>query len=275
MDRILAFFFLLYTSIFFAQNKEYRLTKDIHYYRTSDESKNEYMQKMCVLDIYYPKFEAKEKLPVIVWFHGGGLIGGEKFIPQELKEKGFVVVAPNYRLSPKVKNPTYLEDAAAAVAWVFKNIDSYNGNKNKIFVSGHSAGGYLTSMIGLDKKWLEKFEINANDIAGLIPFSGHSITHFTIRKEQDIPKTVAVIDEFAPLFHVRKDASPILLITGDRDMEMLGRYEENAYFLRMLKTIGHTKSTLYELEGYTHGAMAKPAFPLLINFVNNKNNEYY
>ena len=65
--------------------------------------------------------------PTIVWFHGGGLTGGEKEIPFALKEKGFAVIGVNYRLSPKVNAPAYIEDAAAAVAWVFKYVKNYGG----------------------------------------------------------------------------------------------------------------------------------------------------
>lgn len=83
-------------------------------------------------------------------------------------------------------------------------------------------------MIGLDKSWLGKYDIDANKIAGLISLSGHAITHFTVREERGIPGTQPVVDSLAPLFHVRADAPPLLLITGDREMEMLGRYEENA-----------------------------------------------
>ncbi|MEM7314177.1 MAG: alpha/beta hydrolase, partial [Planctomycetota bacterium] len=68
-------------------------------------------------------------------------------------------------------------------------------------------------------------------------------------------------------FHVRKDCPPILLVTGDRDLEMLGRYEENAYFWRMLKVVGHPDAELHELQGFNHGQMAVPAHPLLIRFV--------
>ena len=122
----------------------------------------------------------------LFFFHGGGLRAGNKNIPQFLKEKNIAVVAPNYRLSPKVKAPKYIEDAAASVAWVFNNIEKYGGDKNLIFVSGNSAGGYLTSLIGLDKKYLAKHNIDANDIAGLIPVTGHAITHFTVRDEMGI-----------------------------------------------------------------------------------------
>lgn len=241
----------------------HRLEKDVAY-RTEDTA-TDYMRARCKLDVYYPIDQ--ENYSTVVWFHGGGLKRGEKGIPRGLREKGIAVVAVNYRLSPKAQSPAYIEDAAAAVAWTFKNIERFGGDSKRIFVSGHSAGGYLTSMVGLDKRWLQPHGIDANQIAGLIPYSGHCITHFTVRSERGIEGTQPVIDDLAPLFHVRKDAPPILLITGDRDKELLGRYEETAYFWRMLKEVGHPHSELYELEGYDHGGMAEPAHPLLLKFV--------
>ena len=229
------------------------------------EGLTEYMSERCKLDVYYPA-DTKD-FPTVVWFHGGGLSKGNKKVPVGLREQGIAVVAVNYRLSPKVKSPAYIEDAAAAVAWTFHHIETYGGSRERIFVSGHSAGGYLTSMVGLDKRWLAVHDFDANDIAGLIPYSGHTITHFTVRKERDIPQERAIVDEMAPLFHVRKDAPPLLLITGDRDMELLGRYEENAYMWRMMQVAGHENTELYELEGFNHGAMAEPADPLLLKFI--------
>jgi acetyl esterase/lipase len=223
-----------------------------------------YMRERCRLDLYYP--ENKKGFNTVVWFHGGGLSGGEKGIPDGLKNQGVAVVAVNYRLSPKVKCRECIDDAAAAVAWTFRHIAEYGGNPDGIFVSGHSAGGYLTSMIGLDKHWLAAYGIDANKIAGLIPLSGHTITHFAIRGENGISGNTPVVDAFAPLFFVRGDASPILLITGDREKEMLGRYEENAYLMRMLKINGHKDVTLYEMQGYGHG-MVEPAIPPLLEFI--------
>ncbi len=238
------------------------LTKDLAYYDIAQTSKNSYMKERSVLDVYCPS--SNKLLPTIVWFHGGGLLEGEKHIPEELKNQNVCVVAPNYRLHPQVKSPVYIQDAAAAVAWVFNNIKPYGGDPSLIFISGHSAGGYLTSMLGLDKRWLAAHQINANNIAGLIPLSGHAITHFTIRKERGIKATQPIIDEMAPLYHIRADAPPLLLITGDRKKEMLGRYEENAYLARMMKVVGHQETTLFELQGYGHNII-EPALPLLLN----------
>ncbi len=233
-------------------------------YRDGDDL-TDYMTQRCRLDVYYPSHV--RQFPTVVWFHGGGLKAGQRSVPEALTEQGIAVVAVNYRLHPRVKSPAYIEDAAAAVAWTLKNIPQYGGSAKRVFVSGHSAGGYLTIMIGLDKRWLAPHGIDTDQIAGLIPYSGHTITHFTIRAERGIDGKQPVVDNMAPLFHVRKDAPPLLLITGDRDLELLGRYEENAYLWRMMQVVGHADTELFELEGFNHGQMAEPAHPLLLRFV--------
>ena len=258
---VLLFFFGANIS---AQKLEYATQTNLPYYTEAINKSDSYIKERCVLDVYYPKNSSG--FASVIWFHGGGLTGGNKELPEELKNQGIAVISVNYRLGPKVISPKYIEDAAAAVAWVFKNIPSFGGDESLIFVSGHSAGGYLASMVGLDKKWLNTQGIDANKIAGLIPFSGQAITHFLVRKERGIPDTQPVIDELAPLFHVRADAPPLLLITGDRELEMLGRYEENAYLMRMMKIAGHKNTKLYELDGFGHN-MTAPAFPLLLNEV--------
>lgn len=266
LRKLIAFTLTLFmTSVFSQEKNNYKTESSIHYYDTSVMKGDAYMKQMCVFDFYYPT--DIENFPTIVWFHGGGLTGGKREIPEYLKNKGVAVVGVGYRLSPNVKSSECIKDAAAATAWVFKNIEKYGGNPSLIFVSGMSAGGYLTYMIGLDKKYLTVHGIDANKIAGLIPFSGHAITHFTVRKENGIPGEQPIIDIMAPLFHVRADAPPLLIITGDRELEMLGRYEESAYMMRMMKVAGHKRVRIYELDGSNHGQMMYPALPLLLREV--------
>lgn len=243
---------------------KYATELNIRYYGDEVYTADDYAKERCVLDIYYPK--DNKNFGTIIWFHGGGMTMGSKEIPESLKDKGYCIVGVGYRLSPKVTAPTYIEDAAAATAWVFKNINTYGGDPNLIFVSGHSAGGYLSLMVGLDKKYLNAFGVDANAIAGLIPLSPQCITHFIVRKERGIRDTQAIIDEYAPIYHARADAPPLLLVTGDREKEMLGRYEENAFLARMMKLNGHKFTTLFELDGYGHG-MIEPSIPLLLNQV--------
>lgn len=264
--KLLLYVFLLAGITSFSQTT-YELKKNVSYYDTTTQASDAYLKERCKLDVYYPKDTMN--VSTVVWFHGGGLENGEKHIPEGLLNKGVIVVTVNYRMHPKVKHPVYIEDAAAAVAWTFKNIKKYNGNRGKIFVTGHSAGGYLASMVGLDKGYLQKHDIDANAIAGLIPLSGHTITHFTIRREMGIEGTQPIVDKYAPLFHVRKDAPPMLLITGNRELELLGRYEEVAYMYRMLKVVEHPDVELMELDGYGHN-MVYPAIPLVLNFVKEK-----
>ncbi|WP_092051402.1 alpha/beta hydrolase [Planctomicrobium piriforme] len=242
---------------------QYRTIRDISY--RDGTGLDDYAQSQCRLDLYVP--EGKNDFATVIWFHGGGLTSGKREIPKRLMNQGLAIAAVSYRLSPHVTVSDCIDDAAAATAWVTKHIADYGGSDKKIIVSGHSAGGYLTAMIGLDKHWLQPYGVDPDTFAGLAPFSTQAITHFTARKEQGIGDKQPVIDKFAPLFHVRKDAPPILLLTGDREMEMLGRYEENAYFWRMLTLVGHLDVTLYEFDGYDHGGMADPGFPLLVKFV--------
>jgi len=262
---------LLLGSVFLAvnlaicgQSVNYRTLSNIPYYAESLRASDDYLAERCVQDLYYP--ENVEGFTTVVWFHGGGLSGGNKWIPDELKNKGFGIVAVNYRLYPKVLCPKYIEDAAAAVAWVFNHISEYGGDRNKIFVAGHSAGAYLTGMLGLDKQWLQKYDIDADRIRGLFVLSSSTITHMTIRKERGIADTQPVVDQYALLYHVRRDTPPVYLMTGDRELEMLGRYEENAYFLRMMKIVGNKQTVLLEFDGYGHD-MLDPAFPLMVRYL--------
>lgn len=258
---LVAFFLFISFNLTFAQ--KYRTIADISYCKITDT--DAYKKERCKLDLYVPT--DRKHFSTIVWFHGGGLEEGNKFIPLELKDKGVAVVAVNYRLSPKVKAPGYIEDAAEAVAWAFSNIASYGGDPAKIYVSGHSAGGYLALMVGLDSSYLQKEGINANRIKGLAPISGQTNTHYTIKKERGQSMIIPQIDQYAPISFARKDAPPIVLITGDARLELPARYEENAHLAAILKQMGHAKTSLYQLQGFDHGAVYAPGCMLLLNWI--------
>lgn len=263
MKRKVTLLLLLFCIFTLHAQGVYKTDKDLSY--VSDEETDAYRKERCKLDVYYPV--DKKDFPTIVWFHGGGLEGGGKHIPQELMNRGFAVVAVNYRLSPKAQNPAYIEDAAAAVAWTFSHIEEFGGSKDKIFVSGHSAGGYLSLMLAMDKKYMEAYGADADKVAAYLPVSGQTVTHFTIRKERGLPNGIPVIDEYAPVNRVRKDTPPIILITGDRNLEMADRWEENALLASVLKNIGNKKSALYELQGFNHDTVLEPACFLIINYI--------
>ena len=264
MRKYLSFILLLIGLTLQAQ-ETYKTVKDISYIPAGET--DGYRKERCKLDVYYPV--GKKGFPTIVWFHGGGLEGGGKHVPEMFMNQGFAVVAVNYRLSPKAQNPAYTEDAAAAVAWAYKHIEEYGGSPRRVFVTGHSAGGYLTLMVGLDKSYLQEYGVDADSIAAYLPISGQTVTHFTIRKERSLPEGIPVIDQYAPCSKARKDTPPFVLITGDRNLEMADRYEENALLASVLKNIGNKKVSLYELQGFDHGQVYVPGCCLVANYIRN------
>ena len=264
MRKYLSFILLLIGLTLQAQ-ETYKTVKDISYIPAGET--DGYRKDRCKLDVYYPV--GKKGFPTIVWFHGGGLEGGGKHVPEMFMNQGFAVVAVNYRLSPKAQNPAYTEDAAAAVAWAYKHIEEYGGSPRRVFVTGHSAGGYLTLMVGLDKSYLQEYGVDADSIAAYLPISGQTVTHFTIRKERSLPEGIPVIDQYAPCNKARKDTPPFVLITGDRNLEMADRYEENALLASVLKNIGNKKVSLYELQGFDHGQVYVPGCCLVANYIRN------
>lgn len=256
---LVAFFMFAHCTSIMAD--DYVQNNDIPY----QENGNEYAKERCKLDFYYPT-HVKE-FPVVVWFHGGGLEGGGKFIPQELKDKGIGVIGVNYRVLPKAGIQECIDDAAAAVAWAFRNVTRYGGSTSKIFVAGHSAGGYLTDMIVLKKDYLQKYGIDADSIAGAFPFSGQVITHFNVRKARGLSSLTPMVDDTAPLYYVRKLPMPFVLLSGDRELELYGRYEEQAYFWRMMQLHQNDQCLLYEMDGYDHGNMPEAGHKIMVRHI--------
>ena len=234
----------------------------------AEKSAAQYRAERCKLDVYYPK--GKKGFKTIVWFHGGGLTGGSKYLPEQLKKKGVAVVAVNYRLSPIAKSPAAVQDAATAVAWTFKHIAEYGGDPSQIYVSGHSAGGYQTLMLALDKKWLAAEGIDADSVAAYYPISGQTATHFSIRTERGISFTTPIVDCMAPLNNVRKMGTRLVLFTGERSKEMMARYEENLYLKSVLEGIGNPEIPIYEFPGADHGTVLTPAFEVILKDMGEK-----
>lgn len=183
---------------------EYKTALDIPYYSGEVLAKaDDYQKSQCRLDLVWPA--NRKGFATLLWFHGGGLEVGKKFIPpayknlKEYKEGRLAIIGVGYRLSPKVTFPLFLEDTAAAVAWTVKNIGQYGGDPRLVFVSGGSAGAYLTSMIGMNPKWLAPYGLTGNDLAGLIPISGQMTTHFNVKKMLKMPgeQYQPVVDENA------------------------------------------------------------------------------
>ena len=194
--------------------------------------------------------------PVLVWFHGGGLSSGRgHFI--SLTDPGIMQVAVDYRLMQKdgsVRAEDCIDDAAQAVAWTLENAASFGGDPKKVYVSGHSAGGYLTMMVGMDPRWLAKTGHRIEELAGLIPVSGQATKHFHVRKiaGDDDPQFQPKIDDLAPLRWVSKDLPPIVSICGEAPWEWKCRSEENRLLIASCAALGHPAAYFVQLPFADH-----------------------
>jgi acetyl esterase/lipase len=100
------------------------------------------------LDLYLPK--AEEKLPLIIWVHGGAWLAGSKTygVPLDYLSDGYAIASINYRLSRHAIFPAQIQDCKAAVRWLRANAQKYNLDPNCFGAWGPSAGGHLVAMLG-------------------------------------------------------------------------------------------------------------------------------
>ena len=128
------------------------------------------------LDIYLPRWDkAKKDGAVLIFFHGGAWRSGCKewmgFMAPPFLELASIFVAPGYRLAPNSKYPDQLHDALSAVSWVYRNIAKFGGNPDKIYVGGHSAGGYLASLVAVRRDLYPQYGLPEHLIRYCFPIS--------------------------------------------------------------------------------------------------------
>ncbi len=197
------------------------------------EQKNINFYKNLYMDIFFPEVE---EFFTIVYFHGGGLVEGDKGDTHEfvkhLTKLGFAVATANYSLLTEKKFPECVKDAAQAVKYVKDNIKSKG-----VLVMGQSAGAYLTLMLCLNKEYLKEVGIDNKDIVAWISDAGQPTTHFNILKyERGLDPLLQRVDEAAPLYYVNRDTyfSRLLLMTYECDLP--NRLEQNKLLMSSIKT---------------------------------------
>lgn len=148
-----------------------------------------------VLDVYAPPQPAGQRLPVMFWIHGGGWQHGDKsdvgLKPQVLSERGFVFVSTNYRLLPEVPMEELIRDVARSLGWVYRNIERYGGDPQRIFIGGHSAGAQLAALLCTDDRYLQEQGVSFTVLQGCIPVDGDTY---------DIPKIILTAEHRQALY---------------------------------------------------------------------------
>lgn len=174
------------------------------------------------LDIYLPKQNAAGASAVLIFFHGGSWHDGERegygFLGRAFAARGFVTVIADYRKAPSVRFPAFVQDTASAIAWVHANIAQYDGDADRIFVMGHSAGAHIAMMTALDPQWLAANNLAPNVIKGVIGLAGpYDFLPLTTDSSKIALGQWPDLTETQPITFARADAPPLLLLTGDKD----------------------------------------------------------
>lgn len=159
-------------------------------------------------DVYLPAVAATGA-PMVVFFYGGSWQNGRRedyrFVGEALASRGIVAVVADYRLSPEVQYPAFLEDGALALHWALQQAPGWGVDLTRVHLMGHSAGAYNAAMLALDPRWLQAHGRSASTLAGWIglagPYDFLPIIARGVRLAFDWPNTPV---DSQPLFHARQ-----------------------------------------------------------------------
>lgn len=226
------------------------------------------------LDIYRPRYLPEEGCPVLLQIHGGAWMMGDKGgqalpLMYELASRGWICVAANYRLSPSVSFPTHLIDCKSALCWIRENGSEYGMNTDFVAVTGGSAGGHLSSLMGLTENRPE-FQPDHPDtdtsVQACIPFYG--VYDFLVRYDQHpnrdtyerfltgkvlhetLEDNPELWDLACPVAQIHPDVPPFMIAHGTLDS--LAAVSEGRVFSQKLRETSSKPVVYLEFPGAEH-----------------------
>ncbi len=223
-----------------------RVARDVHY---GDDPRQTY-------DVYAP--DAATDLPVIVFFYGGGWNSGSKadygWFGMALAAMGYVVAVPDYRLTPQVVYPAFLDDCAASVKHVVAHAATYGGNGAKLALMGHSAGAYNAVMLALDAHYLGTDAAGNSPVLACVGVSGpYDFLPFDVKESRDTFGPWPKPEETQPIHYARKTNTHFLLMASRADHTV---YLKNSVSLHSKLMAVGTDCRLHVYEGLNHADTA-------------------
>ncbi|MBM4412975.1 MAG: alpha/beta hydrolase [Chloroflexi bacterium] len=234
------------------------------------------------LDMYIPATPGP--YPVVVWIHGGAFRMGSKAdrVPLVMLNRGYAIVAINYRLSQHAIFPAQIEDCKSAVRWLRAHAGEYDLDNTRFVAWGESAGGYLASMLGTCghvRAWDVGAHLDySSRVQAVIDFFGptdflqmdaqrlpHGMTHNDADSPESqliggpIQQHVAAVTTANPITHIDGFAAPFLVIHGDADP--LVPHGQSVLLVEALQQ-QCIPVTLNMIIGGEHGGFDHPSIPL-------------
>jgi acetyl esterase/lipase len=246
--------------------------KDITYLQKNDSLQ---IEKQA-LNVFTPK-KRKASRNVLVFIHGGNWNSGKKslynFLGSRLARKGVVAVIIDYPLSPQANYEQMAYASAVAVQWVKNNIEQYGGDPDRIFVSGHSAGGHLAALISIRGEYFDKLNIQ-NPVKGCILIDAAGLDMYGYLKEQNYTEGHTYLKTFtsdpaqwkqaSPLYHLHQGMPPLLIYRGEKTYPSI--IKSTTKFVKALDAYVATPA-YHELKGKKH-------IPMITQFIWTWNPRY-
>ncbi|MEO5943893.1 MAG: alpha/beta hydrolase [Ferruginibacter sp.] len=260
---------LIFSSCAFRSIKRY---KGIEFYK-ADSAKHIASQK---LNVFSPKRKSATK-NVLIFIHGGNWNSGKRslynFFGTRMARKGITTVVIDYPLSPKANYKEMALVSAAAAKWAKENIASYGGAPERIFMSGHSAGGHLAALVSLDDEYFDSLH-TINPIIGTILIDAAGLDMYTYLKGEDFDDNNSYLQTFtndpatwkkaSPVYYLKKPMPAFLVYRGGKTYPSIK--ETNELFMNKLLPLA--PSTKYKiLKGKKH-------VPMITQFLKTWNPRY-
>ncbi|HEY0058837.1 MAG TPA: alpha/beta hydrolase [Flavisolibacter sp.] len=209
---------------------------------------NDTLQKH-LLDIYLPA-NAKGKVPLVIFVHGGGWLSNDKYADMgymkktiaEIVSSGFALASIDYRFSTEAVFPAQIQDCNRAVSFLYDQAERYGIDKNRFAVMGFSAGGHLASLMGLSKNnhvkgFFMPGTSKAFSFKGVVDFYGPAeLILFPGSNDSSSPEALLIgaaplarpdlAKVASPVTYVDKADPPFLIIHGEKDESVSTRQSQ-------------------------------------------------
>ena len=206
----------------------------------------------------------------MIFIHGGNWNSGKKslynFFGSRMARKSVVVVTIDYPLSPHANYHQMATASARAVQWVKDNIEKFGGDPGKIFISGHSAGGHLATLLAVRNQYFDSLGIST-PIKGAILIDAAGLDMFGYLHEGKFPEDHTYLKTFtknptswkeaSPLYHLHHDMPPMLIYRGEKTYPSI--FKGHQKFITALKEYA-PDTEYYVLKGKKHVPMITQFF---------------